>query len=364
MKKKLLMVTLALSVIFMFSINAMAAEDSQDPAFSDLPQMQELLTQLVNETDTTQATDVEVSANQFIVTLSGFNDIQNHWAKEYIDFTVKEKLFDGTSATTFSPNVNMTRAMFVTVLGRFCNVDTNTYGGTSFSDVPTGTWYSSYVEWAAQNGVTDGYPDGTFRPGETINREQMATLILRFCALAQIDISQISDYYTFNDEAAIANYARDGVDYAKFTGLMTGKSNNMFQPKAGATRAEVATVMTRLVKASRGERIYINYNMAAVPTYSSVVLRPCIGTQYSDNNLAVGTYDQNGAGFFYEYVPGELAVYQNYLVSQGFILADSHTTGDIAVFIYTKGNSIAMGIGVSYSDSFVAIYPNAYAVTN
>lgn len=358
MKKKLLVLVLALAAVLSFSFSAMA----EDEGLGDYAKVQEVMASLVNEMEpAVDQVEAPFLPEQLTSTLSAFSDIQNHWAKEYIEFVTAEELFNGTSATTFSPNENMTRAMFVTVLGRFCKVDTNMYQGASFSDVPTGTWYSPYVEWAAQNGVTNGFSDGTFRPEDNINREQMATLMLRFCNLTKIQITTISNYYTFNDEASISSYARNGVDYTKLTGLMTGKGYNMFEPKEGATRAEVATVMTRLVKASRGERIYINYNMAAVPTYSSVVLQPCLGTQYSANDVAIDTYDQNGIGFIYYYVPSELAVYQNYLVSQGFTMIEEATEENITAYIYAKG-SIVMCIGVIPDESYLIIYPNVYLV--
>ena len=66
---------------------------------------------------------------------------------------MSEKLFSGTSSTTFSPEEPMTRGMFVTVLGNKAKIDPKDYFTSSFSDVKAGIWYAPQVEWAVQNGL-------------------------------------------------------------------------------------------------------------------------------------------------------------------------------------------------------------------
>ena len=87
-----------------------------------------------------------------------------------------EKLFSGTSATTFAPNSPMTRGMFVTVLGNKAKIDPKDYPTSSFSDVKAGVWYAPNVEWAAQNGIVNGTGGGKFSPGKSVTREQMAVM--------------------------------------------------------------------------------------------------------------------------------------------------------------------------------------------
>ena len=70
--------------------------------------------------------------------LTSFTDVHpEDWYYDVVNHAVSNNLFNGTSATTFSPSQSMTRGMFVAVLGRMAEVDTNSYTGTSFSDVPT-----------------------------------------------------------------------------------------------------------------------------------------------------------------------------------------------------------------------------------
>ncbi len=93
-----------------------------------------------------------------------------------VDYAVSEKLFNGTSATTFAPNEAMTRGMFVTVLGNKAKIDPKDYPTSSFSDVKAGVWYAPNVEWAAQNGIVNGAGGGKFSPDKSVTREQMGPL--------------------------------------------------------------------------------------------------------------------------------------------------------------------------------------------
>lgn len=94
-----------------------------------------------------------------------FTDVNpGAWYYTAVDYAVSEKLFNGTSATTFAPNAAMTRGMFVTVLGNKAGLDTKEYPSSSFSDVKVGQWYAPYVEWAAQNGIVTGTGNGGSAP--------------------------------------------------------------------------------------------------------------------------------------------------------------------------------------------------------
>ncbi len=289
---------------------------------------------------------------------TNFTDIQNHWAKVNIEYVVNLGLFNGTSANRFEPNAKMTRAMFVTVLGRLYGVDPNAYGGSSFKDVATGKWYSPYIQWASdpEVGLVNGFGDGTFQPQANITREQMATLIYRYCSYAGLSMQIVSDFYYFNDELLINEYAFDGVTYCQITGLINGKNNNMFDPKGNSTRAEVATVLARLVKASQGQRIYLNYGDTGVPTYSSVVLQPCIGTIYPQGEI-IEEYDLNGVGFYYTYNANDLAVYRSYLTQQGFNYISEEKEGDIIIHFYNKGN-IVLGIAIYPAENVIMVVPD------
>ena len=159
-------------------------------------------------------------------------------------FVVDNHLFQGTSASQFSPDSPMTRAMFVTVLGRAGGVDAGSYeSANSFTDVPAGQYYTGYVAWAADKGITLGYPDGSFRPENTITREEMCVLLSRFCKLRTITLNADTSAPAFSDSASISSWAAADVDAMRQARIVSGRGDGTFSPQSLCTRAEVAQVL-------------------------------------------------------------------------------------------------------------------------
>ena len=91
-----------------------------------------------------------------------FSDVPNGaWYADAVDYVYEHGIMNGTSATTFSPNTPMTRAMLVTVLHRAAG-SPSAATGTAFSDVPSGAYYTDAVAWASANGIVTGYGNGRF----------------------------------------------------------------------------------------------------------------------------------------------------------------------------------------------------------
>lgn len=96
-----------------------------------------------------------------------FTDVKSRdWYANAVTYVYENNLMSGLSETSFAPESNLTRAMFVTILGRMDGVNTSLYGGSSFSDVPAGQWYSAYVKWASQKGIVSGYTSTYFGANE------------------------------------------------------------------------------------------------------------------------------------------------------------------------------------------------------
>ena len=140
----------------------------------------------------------------------------------------------------------MTRAMFVTVIGRLNGVNTANYSVSDFSDVDISEWYGPYVAWAAKNGIVNGVGDGRFAPDDPITREQMAVIIMRYVDFAGIRFSSMNPAVTFTDTDLIDDWAKDAVGKAQRAGLITGKEGGRFDPLGTAARSEVCTVIYRL----------------------------------------------------------------------------------------------------------------------
>ncbi len=178
-----------------------------------------------------------------------FYDITNHWAEDYINTVAAAGLFNGTSEHIFSPERNMTRAMFVTVLGRMAGINPDEVDETNkFEDVPNNTWYTEYVTWAALNGIVKGKTAITFDPEGNITREELATMIYRYLVKFEYELDMLEDIVPFADIDLVSDWATDAVTYVQNTGIISGRPGNLFVPQDNATRAEVATVMARLLE--------------------------------------------------------------------------------------------------------------------
>ncbi len=196
------------------------------------------------------------------VTVDDFTDVSpDDWFYDAVSEVVADGYFNGTSATTFDPQLTMTRAMFVTVLARFDGATVDNSADTTFTDVPTGQYYTGAVAWAAENGLVQGYGGNAFGTTNPITRQDMAVLMTRYIAYYEAKNSVaattsaagsetthdvVDDPAEFADAASIAAYATEAVVECANYGLLIGDDNGNFRPTSASTRAEAATVISRL----------------------------------------------------------------------------------------------------------------------
>ena len=174
-----------------------------------------------------------------------FTDVgADAWYYDAVNYAYANKLFNGTSATTFSPDTQMTRAMLVTVL---YSMEGNpaVSGSLSFQDVAGNAWYRNAVLWATQKGIVSGYSDSEFGSDDIVTREQMALILYGYAKNKSYDVSAQGSVSGFSDMKSISNWALDSVEWAVGEQLLSGKGANKLDPTGGATRAEVAQILMR-----------------------------------------------------------------------------------------------------------------------
>ena len=177
-----------------------------------------------------------------------FTDISGHWAKEDIEFVAARGLLSGTGKKLFSPDIAMTRGMFVTALGRLAGVNPDSYKTRSFTDVKADAYYAAYVEWAAQKNIVKGTGEGLFSPDEPVTREQTAVMMANYAGQMGYSIPAPLTAATFADNDKISTWAAKEVAAMQRAGIIKGKDGNRFDPQANATRAEVSAVLRRFVE--------------------------------------------------------------------------------------------------------------------
>lgn len=174
-----------------------------------------------------------------------YNDVTaGDWFTPDVIYVTLTGLMNGTG-DGFSPNNNINRAQLVTVLYRMAG-EPEVTGENPFTDVPDGQWYTDAVLWAAENGITDGTSETTFSPNDALSREQMATFLYRFANFeAGEPIEVTGDLSGYTDADLVADYAVDAMTWAVGEGVISGIGNNTLAPDNTASRAQMATVLTR-----------------------------------------------------------------------------------------------------------------------
>ena len=177
-----------------------------------------------------------------------FADVaKGSWYYEGVRYAYENGLMSGTGEGTFSPDLPTGRGMLVTILYRLAG--SPAAGSASFTDVAKGQWYADGVAWASANGVVSGYPDGSFRPNDTITREQMAAILYQYARIqGKLDDSR-ADLSIFSDLDSLSAYAKEPMSWAVAQGLFSGVSADTLAPGGSNTRAQAAVILTAFSKA-------------------------------------------------------------------------------------------------------------------
>lgn len=188
-----------------------------------------------------------------------FTDCAGHWAQAYIDEAAAQGLVNGLGGGLYGPDQTMTRAHFVTILWRAAG-EPEPRGTTAFTDLgASDSYYYKAVLWAEENQVVNGVGNGKFDPDGGVTREQLVTILHRLSGDGAGAEQLYADIYrsSFSDGAAVSAWAADAVWWAIYHDIWCAADSadlgSALQPKALATRAQIAVMMTRYVEYQGGE---------------------------------------------------------------------------------------------------------------
>lgn len=174
---------------------------------------------------------------------SAFSDVPaGSWYGEAVTYLREQGLMYGTTDTTFSPNSSMTRAMLAAVLYRAAGSPAVT-GSSGFTDLRPGAYYVNGISWAAQRQIVAGFGNGRFGPEERVTREQTAAILWRYAGSPKPENAR-----AFADAASISAWAAEAVGWAREQGIVSGRGQNHFVPKAPITRGELRVMLYRYLK--------------------------------------------------------------------------------------------------------------------
>ena len=182
--------------------------------------------------------------------INPFTDVaEGAWYYDDVLWAYANGLMNGTAPDAFSPGLNLTRAMLVTILYRYAGEpDTDQASLAPFVDTNSDAYYYNAVLWAAQNGIVGGYGNGIFGPNDPIKRQDLAVILMRYMDYKEIVLPVTLQWIFFTDEADISDYAMNALQTLNKLGVINGIGNNVINPKGDATRAEAAAMLHRFAK--------------------------------------------------------------------------------------------------------------------
>ncbi len=180
-----------------------------------------------------------------------FVDLGNHaWAETAINELADAGIINGTSATTYSPANNITRADFALLLVRAFELESE--NAENFDDVEQSDYFASELAIARNAGIVSGIGDNKYAPRNTITRQDMMVIVYRALnslplegkVSAELTDEVLSQYPDF---AVVADYAKEAVSALISAELVNGKSGKI-APTDYTTRAEVAVLLKRILE--------------------------------------------------------------------------------------------------------------------
>ncbi|WP_028549541.1 S-layer homology domain-containing protein [Paenibacillus sp. UNC451MF] len=176
-----------------------------------------------------------------------FEDLNHHWSEQLVEQLASKLIIQGRSDQAFDPDSSITRAEMAALVVRALGLN-ESKEASPFADT-NGGWYETAVATAYKAGLIAGYDDGTFRPMQSITREELAGLLVK--AMNFTKASTTGERFiqqTFTDEAAISSWALSDVRTAMQLGIVEGNEQGEFKPGSYTSRAEATTMLGRMLK--------------------------------------------------------------------------------------------------------------------
>lgn len=174
---------------------------------------------------------------------------ENKWYSTYVNYALQTELMKGIESNVFGLNKPITRAEFITILGRAEEIEDSTADSlavATFKDVDTSKYFASHIAWAVEKGIINGTGPETFSPNKNISRQEMAKIMGIYAEVKSIELPEASLEFVFNDDLLMGEYAKSYIYEMNEAGILIGY-NNKFNPTGDVTREAAAKALTILL---------------------------------------------------------------------------------------------------------------------
>lgn len=177
-----------------------------------------------------------------------FTDLgEDQWYENAVRYAYLNGIMEGMSETKYSPNTRLSRAQAVQILynleGQPGISDENL--SYPYSDVDAQAWYGNAVYWARNTGVATGDGDGTFRPTDSITRQEFAQMLYNYARYKNYDLTADGNLSTFPDVGSIADWAVTAMSWANGNKLINGHENGTIDAAGTTIRAQAASMLMK-----------------------------------------------------------------------------------------------------------------------
>ncbi len=248
-----------LMYVMAYEIDGESIDNDNDPATDEIVVYRKVKTEgefgtvfkLVVEIEVkaTEAVEEEPAEEKPVVVPVNFTDITDEFAfaSEAIAAMAQKGIINGVGGGLYAPGREFTRAEFAKIMVLSLGYDLGEYDG-GFSDVAESQWFAPYIKAAVDNGLFKGYTDGTFKPNQTINRQEMATVAGRGAiAAGLVEEARVLKFVmsksNYTDKDEIADWAGNYVAWLEAQGVFADVSGEVFQPTKVVNRAEAAVIV-------------------------------------------------------------------------------------------------------------------------
>ncbi|KAB3535629.1 S-layer homology domain-containing protein [Alkaliphilus pronyensis] len=170
-----------------------------------------------------------------------FTDIEGHWSKRYVEKLVSTGVIQGYSDDTFRPENNTTRGEFIKMLAV---ITTGEDVGISNS----GHWARSYESVAIEKGYILKSYENLDKP---VTREEIAIMVSRAMDEVPSNLEDMKSYFT--DLNRVDVEIKNHIAKVAGLGIIKGYNDKSFKPERQATRAEVSTILIRILDPTERE---------------------------------------------------------------------------------------------------------------
>lgn len=176
-----------------------------------------------------------------------FKDVEkNFWAYDAIYNLADKGLIRGYEDGTFRPLNKITRSEFSKIIAEFLPESLDAKANT-FKDLNKNQWHYEHMNRAVNAGILKGYDDGSLKPQQEITRDEATVMIMRLLEYKNIELKNKDKKENFKDSKNIQDWAYDAILSLSGEGIIEGVGNGYFAPRRSINRAEVATILTRVL---------------------------------------------------------------------------------------------------------------------